>query len=85
MPYGNMMLVIGEIQVRKFLDRDFKSDEKKCKTKAKTIQQYIEMHAGPEVDLHLRYSLIFVSVFVSFTYGLALPILFPITLFLMIN
>ena len=55
------------------------------KTKAKTVQQYIDSHTGPDAELYLQYSLIFVSIFVCFTYGLVLPILFPITLFMMIN
>ena len=82
MPYANMISVLAENFFFKFIDTGCKNDKR---TKAKTIQQYIDSHAGPEMELHLQYSLIFVSVFVCFTYGLALPILFPITFFLMIN
>ena len=35
--------------------------------------------------MHIRYAFIFNTIFVNFTYGLALPLLFPITLFTMIN
>jgi hypothetical protein len=82
MPFANMIAVVAEKCFFKFLDTGCKNNNR---TKAKTIQQYIDSHAGPEMELHLQYSLIFVSVFVCFTYGLALPILFPITLNLLIN
>jgi hypothetical protein len=35
--------------------------------------------------MHIRYSFVFNTIFVTFTFGLALPILFPITFFTMIN
>ena len=45
----------------------------------------MDSHAGPHTEFHIRYAFLFNSIFVCFTYGLALPILFPITLFTMIN
>ena len=54
-------------------------------TKLLTVQQYVNLYAGPEVDLHYRYSAVLNQVFVCFTHGLALPLLFPITLFGMLN
>lgn len=50
-----------------------------------TVQQYIENVAGPEVQLEIQYSYIFVTIFTTFTFGLAIPILFPIALFSLIN
>jgi hypothetical protein len=82
MPFFNMISVVAYVWFFKAIDTNCYTS---IKTRAKTIQQYIESHAGPEVELHLQYSLIFVSIFVCFTYGLVLPILFPITFFLMIN
>lgn len=84
MPYANMIAVIAEVYFNRFMDIGCK-DKSTNSTKAKTIQQYIKSHTGPEPELHLQYSLIFVSIFVCFLYGLALPILFPITFFMMIN
>ena len=54
-------------------------------TKKVTIQQYIEVYAGPELQLHFRYATIMNFVFVSFTYGLIMPVLFPITLLALVN
>ena len=54
-------------------------------TKKKTIQQFVDLYAGPELQIHFRYSSILNMVFATFMHGMALPILFPIALFGMIN
>ena len=54
-------------------------------TKCPTVQQFINMHSGPELKLDLQYSYIFLMVFTTFTYGIALPLLFPICAFGMFN
>ena len=43
------------------------------------------MYAGPEVELDSRYAQILNLVMVTFFHGISLPILFPITLFGLIN
>ena len=53
---------------------------KRYKTKKISIQQYINLYAGPEYLIHNNYSSILNIVFVTFMYGLAIPLLFPITL-----
>lgn len=50
------------------------------KTKKSTIQQYVNLYAGPDHLLHFKYSSVMNVTFVTFMYGLALPILFPIAL-----
>mmetsp|Transcript_10117 Transcript_10117/g.15449 ORF Transcript_10117/g.15449 Transcript_10117/m.15449 type:complete len:97 (-) Transcript_10117:879-1169(-) len=55
------------------------------KTSQATAQQFIELYSGPEVLIHFRYAAVMTQVFVTFTYGLALPILFPICLLAMVN
>ena len=55
-----------------------KKDGGGSKTKKVTNQQYINLYAGPEYMMHFRYSSIMLLVFVSFTYGLFIPIMFPI-------
>ena len=88
MPYVQIGIVIVKIRLNKaMLEKNISvhSCEQILKTNAHTIQQFVESYAGPEVELHIRYSFIFNSIFVCFTYGLALPILFPITLFTLIN
>ena len=62
-----------------------KHDKKDRKTKFRTIYQYVKCYAGPQVELHQRYASIMNLVFVSFFHGISLPILFPITLFGLIN
>jgi hypothetical protein len=54
-------------------------------SKCPTVTQFVKIHAGPEVKLDLQYSYIFLMVFTTFTYGLALPLLFPICAFGMTN
>lgn len=69
----------GQKVVFKFLDRGCK-----CKgedTKKKTIQSYINLYAGPEYAMHVKYSAMMNMLFVCFMYGLAIPLLFFISLF----
>jgi hypothetical protein len=59
-------------------DPDFKS-------KKTTIQKFVTLYSGPDMPIHYRYSAILNIVFVTFTYGIALPVLFPIAFFFMLN
>ena len=43
-----------------------------------TIQQYVEVYSGPTFFIHYKYSFILNITFVTFMYGMGLPILFPI-------
>jgi hypothetical protein len=54
-------------------------------TKLTTSQSYVNMYAGPEYILYSQYSQMLVLIFVTFMYGLLMPILFPICLFGIIN
>lgn len=54
-------------------------------TKCVTQQQYITLYSGPEHLMFYKYSTILNTVFVTFMYGLALPILFPIAAFTFLN
>ena len=57
-------------------DRNFTCDSNK--TKKTTIQQYYEIYSGPTFFIHFKYSAILNITFVTFMYGVGLPILFPI-------
>ena len=46
---------------------------------------YLDIYAGPEYLIHFKYSHILTQIFVSFSYGLFLPLLFPITAFGILN
>ena len=48
------------------------------KTKTVTLQQYVNLYAGPVYMMHFKYSSILTQVFVSFMYGMCIPLLFPI-------
>jgi hypothetical protein len=54
-------------------------------SKTTTIQEFVKLYSGPDMPIHYRYSTILNIVFVTFTYGLALPILFPIAFLCMLN
>ena len=47
-------------------------------SRTKTIQAFEEIYNGPEFSLHYKYSYIMVVVFVTFTFGAGLPVLFPL-------
>lgn len=48
------------------------------KTKKTTLQPYIELYSGPVFFIHYKYSFILNVVFVTFMYGMGIPVLFPI-------
>ena len=83
-PYAQMFAIRAKYALGRYMDRK-SFDEKDLSTKKVTIQQYIELYAGPELQLHFRYATIMNFTFVSFTYGLVLPIMFPIALVAFIN
>jgi len=58
---------------------------KKRKTKATTIQQYVDLYSGADHAIHFKYATILNTVYVTFTFGLALPMLFPIAAFTFFN
>ena len=52
----------------------------KYKTKKTSIQGYLDAYTGPVYLMHYKYSTLLNVVFVTFMYGLAMPILFPIAM-----
>ena len=58
------------------LDSGFTFD--KYTTKQTSLQAYINIHSGPVYMMHFKYSQLLKTVFVTFTYGFGIPILFPI-------
>lgn len=60
----------------RILDRGCNCD--KYKTKKTSIQSYIDTYTGPIYMMHYKYSTMLNIVFVTFMYGLGMPILFPI-------
>jgi len=64
----------------RLMDRGFTSCNS-YDTKKTSIQQYVELYSGPVYLMHFKYSVILNVSFITFMYGLALPILFPIAAF----
>ena len=62
-----------------------KAPEGVRRTSKQTLQQYVDLYAGPEYILYSQYSSMLVLVFVTFMYGLIMPILFPICLIGLFN
>mmetsp|Transcript_21614 Transcript_21614/g.20737 ORF Transcript_21614/g.20737 Transcript_21614/m.20737 type:complete len:411 (+) Transcript_21614:2041-3273(+) len=48
------------------------------KTKCTTLQQYVELYSGPIYFIHYKYSTILNITFVTFMYGLGIPMMWPI-------
>jgi hypothetical protein len=62
----------------RFLDKGCSCD--KYKTKKTSIQSYIDTYTGPIYLMHYKYSALLNIVFVTFMYGLGMPVLFPIAI-----
>lgn len=58
---------------------------KEASTKQTTLQGYIDVYAGPEYQIHYKYSSILNVVFVTMTFGVGIPILFPCALFFLVG
>ena len=83
MPYVAFCTAWAGLYVQRMLDkRKVKPGEITSKS---TIQNYVMLYSGPDVLLQIQYSTLLTQVFVTFTYGLVLPLLFPITLMGMCN
>lgn len=65
--------------------RDSGSCCRREKTKCVTYQQYASLYCGPEILMHFKYATILNTVFVTFMYGLAMPILWFIAAFTFFN
>ena len=69
----------------RFIDSETLSFEQIKSSKAKTIEQFIEIHGGSEPSLESTLASMMAQVFVTFTFGLAMPILWPILLLILTN
>lgn len=66
----------------RLLDRGFSSNKRN--TKKVTIQAYVNLYSGPEYLIHYKYSSMLNVTFVAFTYGIGLPLIFPIAFFVLV-
>jgi len=75
-------MAIVYLKINQKLDIGYFFEPKEpCKTRAKTVQQFVDLYSGPEMLYHYRYAYLMISIFTTMVYGVGMPILFPITLF----
>lgn len=73
------MMEVGNKSIRvvtRFMDSKFSCSDQT--TKVNSIQQYVNIHAGPKYYMHYKYSSIMNIVFITMMFGAGMPILFPI-------
>jgi hypothetical protein len=75
MPVIEYFIFFGIRTIFRLLDKGCKCGSKN--SKAKTIQQYVNIYSGPEYALHFKYAAMLNVIFVTFMYGIAIPLLFP--------
>ena len=75
-------IAIAQVWLFKTLDNGCRcckpEQERKYFTKSSQIYKYLDLHLGPDHIMHFKFSGILNICFVTFMYGLGLPILFPI-------
>lgn len=70
-PFIEIAMTFGMSLGYRLLDKGFSLN--KYVTKSRTIQQYINLYAGPDYLIHFKYSRMLNIVFVTFMYGMAMP------------
>ena len=87
--YIDVAIDMGLKLLLRCLDKGFGSSCFCCcknkKTSKVTILRYSNLYSGPEHLMHFRYATILNTVFITFFYGMALPLLFPIAAFTFLN
>lgn len=53
-------------------------DETIYKTKCTKVMQYLEIHSGPDHEVHVKYAEILTVVFVVLMFGPGMPVLYPL-------
>lgn len=85
-PYIEIVMFGSIKKLQRWLDSGFPCMRSIIlRTKKVTVQQYINLYSGPVYLMHFKYSSIMVQVFVSFMYGMNIPLLFPIAMFGIFN
>jgi len=85
-PQINFGLFYGIRLLKRFLDSGIECcNSKDRKSKKKSMAQYVDLYAGPEIQMFFRYASVINIVFVAMTHGVALPILYPLALFGLAN
>ena len=75
-PIIEALMYLGLRILFRVMDKGCSCD--RYKTKKTSIQQYLNTYTGPIYFMHFKYSTLLNVIFVTFMYGLGMPILFPI-------
>ena len=75
-PIIEFFVFFGLRWLPRFLDHGFSSDP--YNTRVTNLQAYVDNYSGPLYLMHYKYAHILNIVFVAFTFGYGIPILFPI-------
>ena len=57
--------------------KDYWQAEDGYQSKSVHIQQYVDIHCGPVYQMHYKYSNMQNIVFITMTFGVGMPVLFP--------
>ena len=77
-PLIELGIIVTLYKIARWADRDFTND--RYRTYMKSVQTYIDLHAGPVFAIDYRYSSILLQFSVALCFGTAMPILFQIAL-----
>jgi len=77
-PIANDCLWFGIRTLKRVIDKLRAPDGKQ--TNCITMQQYVNIYAGPNFFMHYKYSSMMNIIFITMMYGVGMPILFPIAL-----
>ena len=75
-PFIEFGIAYTKLTLMRKKDRSWGSDT--YKTKKTSMQLYTDLYSGPEYLIHFKYSGMMNVTFVTFMYGMGMPILFPI-------
>lgn len=84
-PQINFGIFYGIRLLMRLIDSGKNCCKKNHGTKKTTVTQYVDLYCGPEMFMFWKYSNVLNLTFVTLTHGIALPTLFPITLFGIVN
>lgn len=99
MPIVEIVMAVCQTWLKQWMDSGFPCCRKKRPppvgdeedvqavryTKKTTIFQYLTLYSGPEYLLHSKYSQVLLQIFVTFMYGMFIPMLFVVCLIALIN
>jgi len=77
MPFVNLCVAFTIPRIKRGLDNGFTGDP--YKTKKTSIQNFKLLYTGTEYLIHFKYSDCLNVSYIAMMYGIAMPLLFPIT------